>query len=69
LHFSQGEIATVNGLEVTYHDLRSCYGMAIAYGIGPRSPSHNACDTYMVLMGLPFQEIGIQNIDKFLDNK
>ncbi len=68
-NISQDEIATVNGLEVTYHDLRSCYGMAIAYGIGPRGPSHNACDTYMVLMGLPFQEIGIQNIDKFLDNK
>ena len=42
----QDEIATVNGLEVTYHDLRSNYGMAIAYGIGGahKGPSHNLCD-------------------------
>jgi aldehyde:ferredoxin oxidoreductase len=65
----QDEIATVDGLEVTYHDLRSCYGMAIAYGIGPRGPSHNACDMMSVLLGMPLEEIGVNNIDKYLDNE
>lgn len=59
------EIATVNKLEVTYHDSRSNYGMAIAYGMGPRGPSHNACDAYYVLMGIPLEEIGIQQIDTY----
>jgi len=63
------EIATINKLEVTYHDCRSNYGMAIAYGIGPRGPSHNACDAYYVLMGIPLEEIGINQIDKYNDNK
>jgi len=68
-NISQEEIATVNGLEVTYHDLRSNYGMAIAYGIGPRGPSHNACDIYLANLGFPFEEIGFNIIDKYLDNE
>ena len=63
------DIATVNGMEVTYHDLRSNYGMAIAYGIGLKGPSHNLLDAYYALLGVPFEEIGIRNIDKFLDNE
>ncbi|MFX1595549.1 MAG: aldehyde ferredoxin oxidoreductase C-terminal domain-containing protein, partial [Promethearchaeota archaeon] len=62
------EIATVDKLEVTYHDSRSNYGMAIAYGIGPRGPSHNACDAYYVLMGIPLEEIGIKQIDTYNDD-
>lgn len=65
----QNEIATVDGLELTYHDLRSSYGMAIAYGIGPRGLSHNACDVYNVLLGIPLEEIGVHNINKYLDDK
>lgn len=72
-NISQDEIATVNGLEVTYHDLRSNYGMAIAYGIGGahKGPSHNLCDMYFVLMGIPFEEIGAPTVtlDKYSDNK
>ncbi len=68
-NISQEEIATVNGLEVTYHDLRSNYGMALAYGIGLKGPSHNLLDAYYVLLGLPLEEIGIKNIDKYNDNK
>jgi aldehyde:ferredoxin oxidoreductase len=68
----QDEIATVNGLEVTYHDLRSNYGMAIAYGIGGahKGPSHNLCDMYYVLMGVPFEEINAPTVtlDNYSDN-
>ncbi|MFX1501539.1 MAG: aldehyde ferredoxin oxidoreductase family protein [Promethearchaeota archaeon] len=64
----QDEIATVNGLEVTYHDLRANYGMAIAYGVGGahKGPSHNLCDMYYVLMGIPFEEIDAPTVT--LDN-
>jgi aldehyde:ferredoxin oxidoreductase len=69
----QDEIATVNGLEVTYHDLRSNFGMAIAYGIGGahKGPSHNLCDMYYVLMGIPFEEINAPTVtlDNYLDNE
>jgi aldehyde:ferredoxin oxidoreductase len=70
-NISSDEIATVVGLEVTYHDLRSNYGMAIAYGIGGayRGPSHNACDPYFTLVGVPLEEIGMELIDKYSDGK
>ena len=68
-NISQEEIATVNGLEVTYHDLRSNYGMALAYGIGLKGPSHNLLDAYYVLIGVPLEEIGIKTIDKYNDNE
>ncbi|TFG15188.1 MAG: aldehyde ferredoxin oxidoreductase [Promethearchaeota archaeon] len=68
---SQDDIATVVGLEVTYHDLRSNYGMAIAYGMGGayRGPSHNACDPYYSLLGVPLEEIGMNIIDKYNDDE
>ena len=62
------ESATVNNLEVTYHDSRANYGMAVAYGISPRGPSHTACDAYYVLMGIPLDEIGIKQIDTYKDD-
>jgi len=62
------EIAAVDKMEVTYHDSRSNYGMSIAYGIGPRGPSHNACDAYYVLMGIPLEELGIKQIDTYKDD-
>ncbi len=65
----QDEIATVYGLEITYHDLRSNYGMAIAYGMGLKGPSHNLLDAYFVLTGIPLEEIGIKLIDKFSDSR
>ncbi|MFX1573263.1 MAG: aldehyde ferredoxin oxidoreductase family protein [Promethearchaeota archaeon] len=72
-NFSQDEIATVNGLEVTYHDIRSNYGMAIAYGLGGahKGPSHNLCDMYYVLMGIPFEEINAPTLtlDNFSDDE
>ncbi|MFX1411827.1 MAG: aldehyde ferredoxin oxidoreductase family protein [Promethearchaeota archaeon] len=72
-NISKDEIATANGLEITYHDLRSNYGMAIAYGLGAahKGPSHNLCDMYFVLLGYPFEEIGAPTVtlDKYLDNE
>jgi aldehyde:ferredoxin oxidoreductase len=70
-NISEDEIATVVGLEVTYHDLRSNYGMAIAYGFGGcyRGPSHNACDPYFTLIGVPLEEIGMNLIDKYNDDE
>jgi aldehyde:ferredoxin oxidoreductase len=65
----QNEIATVDGLEVTYHDLRSSYGMAIAYATGPRGPGHNSCDAYMTSTGQPFPELGIEAVDHYNDSE
>jgi aldehyde:ferredoxin oxidoreductase len=67
----QDEIATVVGLEVTYHEPRANFGMAIAYGIGGayRGPSHNQCDPYYTLVGVPLDEIGMKNIDKYNDDE
>jgi aldehyde:ferredoxin oxidoreductase len=62
------DIATIDNLEVTYHDSRSNYGMAIAYAMGPRGPSHNACDAYYVLMGIPLEELGINQVDTYKDD-
>lgn len=68
-NISKDEIASINNLEITYHDMRSNFGMAIAYGIGPRGPSHNACDAYYTLLGIPLDEIGIKQIDTHSDGK
>ncbi len=64
------QIATTLGMEIPYHDLRQTYGMAIAYSVGaPRGPCHTACDMYMVLLGLPFEELGIKMIDRYDDGE
>lgn len=65
----QEDIATVDGLEVTYHDLRSSYGMALAYAAGPRGPGHNSCDAYMTSTGQPFPELGIKAVDHYNDSQ
>ncbi|MFX1410846.1 MAG: aldehyde ferredoxin oxidoreductase family protein, partial [Promethearchaeota archaeon] len=49
---SQDEIATTYGMEVPYHDLRSNFGMTIAYALGaPRGPCHNSCDMCTISLG------------------
>ncbi len=68
-NINQDEIATVYGMEVPYHDLRSNFGMAIAYAIAaPRGPCHNSCDMCTILLGTPLEEFGIETIDKFKDD-
>jgi aldehyde:ferredoxin oxidoreductase len=68
---SQDEIATAYGMEIPYHDLRRCYGNAIAYGIATtRGPCHTSCDPYYALLGLPFEEFGIDlNVDWYSDGE
>ena len=69
-NISQEEIATVYGLEVPYHDLRACYGMAVCYGLAsPRGPCHNSSDMYNILLGIPVQDLGINMIDKYTDDE
>ncbi|NHJ20026.1 MAG: aldehyde ferredoxin oxidoreductase [Candidatus Lokiarchaeota archaeon] len=67
---SQDEIATTYGMEIPYHDLRRMYGMAAGYAMGtPRGPCHTSCDAYIVLLGYPFSEYGIElNIDWYQDD-
>jgi aldehyde:ferredoxin oxidoreductase len=68
-NINQDEIATVYGMEVPYHDLRSNFGMAIAYAIAaPRGPCHNTCDMCTILLGTPLEEFGIETIDKYKDD-
>ncbi|MBY8987127.1 MAG: aldehyde ferredoxin oxidoreductase family protein [Candidatus Lokiarchaeota archaeon] len=67
----QDDIATVYGMEIPYHDLRRMYGMAASYALAtPRGPCHTSCDAYMVILGLPFSEYGIElNVDWYQDDK
>ena len=72
-HFniSQDEIATVYGMEIPYHDLRRMFGMAAGYALGtPRGPCHTSCDAYFILLGVPFDEFGIDNstVDWYQDD-
>ncbi|MFW9989845.1 MAG: aldehyde ferredoxin oxidoreductase family protein [Candidatus Odinarchaeota archaeon] len=69
-NISQEKIATVYGMEVPYHDLRSCFGMAVTYGLGsPRGPCHNSSDMYNILLGIPLQDFGIEMIEKYRDDE
>jgi len=67
----QDDIATVYGMEIPYHDLRRMYGMAASYALAtPRGPCHTSCDAYMVILGLPFSQFGIElNVDWYQDDK
>ncbi|TXT61141.1 MAG: hypothetical protein BAJALOKI1v1_1180012 [Promethearchaeota archaeon] len=67
---SQDEIATALGQEVPYHDLRSAFGMALAYSVGTtRGPCHCASDVYLALLGLPLEDLGFEQVDRFSDGE
>ena len=69
-NISQDEIATVYGMEVPYHDLRRCYGMAVAYALGtPRGPCHESCDMFIMMNGSQLESFGIKMIDFYQDDK
>ncbi|MFX0033983.1 MAG: aldehyde ferredoxin oxidoreductase family protein [Promethearchaeota archaeon] len=70
-NISPDEIATSYGMEIPYHDLRRCFGMAIAYGISPtRGPCHMGCDAYYVFLGGQYQEFGINlDVDWYSDGE
>jgi aldehyde:ferredoxin oxidoreductase len=62
---SEDEIATVNKLEVPYHDLRYCYGMALTYAFSPRGACHTTADVFKVLrhdFNIDFSELGISKV-------
>ena len=62
---SEDEIATVNKLEVPYHDLRYCYGMALTYAFSPRGACHTTADAFKVLrhdFNIDFSELGIKKV-------
>jgi len=59
------EIATVNKLEVPYHDMRFCYGMALTYAFSPRGACHTTADGFKVLrkgLDIDFSELGIPKV-------
>lgn len=58
---SSEEIATINTLEVPYHDMRSCYGMALTYAFSPRGACHTTADAYKALRKA--NEIDFTSID------
>lgn len=61
-------IPTVDGLEVTYHDIRSCFGMALAYATSPRGCDHTTCDIYQTALGQSFPELDIISPDRYDDS-
>jgi aldehyde:ferredoxin oxidoreductase len=67
-HIVPDHIPTVDGLEITYHDIRSCFGMAIAYATSPRGADHNTCDIYQTTLGQSFPELGIPSPDRYDDD-
>jgi len=50
----------VNGLEVPMHDPRAFVGMGLVYATSPRGACHNAGDMYLVDLGAPVPELGIE---------
>lgn len=47
-HIASDKIATVNNLEVPYHDIRACYGLSLTYAFGPRGACHTTGDLFKV---------------------
>jgi aldehyde:ferredoxin oxidoreductase len=58
------QVAAIRNSHITYHDMRSSNGMALAYGISPHyGGSHNSCDAYMVTTGMEINDLGITSDD------
>ena len=59
------EIATINNMEVPYHDMRFCHGMALTYVYSPRGPCHTTADGFKVFRKdneVDFSGLGIRKI-------
>ena len=66
------EIATINKLDVPYHDIRACYGLALTYAFAPRGACHTTGDVFKVLKESNEVDFSLINIDKmnlFSNNK
>jgi aldehyde:ferredoxin oxidoreductase len=69
---SNEEIATVNRLEVPYHDIRYCHTMALTYAFSPRGACHTTGDTFKVLrssVDIDFSDLGITKAEMDSTNK
>ena len=65
-------IATINNMEVPYHDIRYCHGMALTYVYSPRGPCHTTADGFKVFRKdseVDFSELGIKKIKMNSNNK
>ncbi len=68
---SKHNIATINKLEVPYHDMRFCHGMALTYAFSPRGPCHTSADGFKVLrksVEIDFSSLGIEKVTMNYDN-
>lgn len=66
------EIATINKLDVPYHDIRACYGLALTYAFAPRGACHTTGDVFKVLREgneVDFSSINIEKMNLFSNNK
>ncbi|MGV9173431.1 MAG: aldehyde ferredoxin oxidoreductase family protein [Promethearchaeia archaeon] len=66
------EIATVNELEVPYHDPRSCFGMALTYAFSHRGACHTTADVYKASRKtneIDFTGLDIEKIDMHSSGK
>lgn len=66
-HFdiSDEEIATINKLELPYHDPRFSFGMALTYAFSPRGACHMTADTYKAHRAsneIDFTSIGVKKL-------
>ncbi len=69
-HYDQPDVSPqIAGLEVPYHDPRAFSGMAVHYLTSPRGACHLNGDAYLVLQGLIFPELGIDDIPNRFENK
>ncbi|MFX0100642.1 MAG: aldehyde ferredoxin oxidoreductase family protein [Candidatus Hodarchaeota archaeon] len=62
---SLDEVAAINGMEVPYHDPRAYVGSALEYMTSHRGACHISAHYYFTSMGAPFEEVGIECIDRF----
>lgn len=67
-HFniSDEEIATINKLELPYHDPRFSFGMALTYAFSPRGACHMTADTYKAHRDsneIDFTSIGVKKLN------
>jgi aldehyde:ferredoxin oxidoreductase len=70
-NISKDSIATINNMEVPYHDMRYCHGMALTYAYSPRGPCHTTADGFKVFRKnneVDFSCLGIEKI-KMNSNK
>ena len=59
----------VNGLEVPMHDPRAFVGMGLVYATSPRGACHEQGDMFLVDLGAPVPELGIEIGDRLVSSE